>query len=401
MQLEQALTMNNINVAFLVDYTHYIGGLNYLNNLLEGLADSGDRGITPYVFIGKQVDDSVKATFRKHATVIEHELFDRKSTAWLNYKIQYKLFGRLASVNRLMRNYNIDVVSHSDVCAKNSPYKTINWLPDFQVFAMPEMFTWFERFRRNALYKRAIALSHQLILSSADALDHLEQYYGVRPANARVLQFVASVDPEIYAMGADDLAAYLAARYGITGKYFYCPNQFWKHKNHLVLLKACKILKSQGVELSLVFSGREHDFRSPGHFESIKRFIAENGLQQNVKLLGLIPFIDVHYLMRNSVAVINPSRFEGWSTTVEEAKTIGKHIILSNLGVHREQAPPSAQFFDPTDETELASCLLASWNSRSAAPDFELERISRAEIAGRTKRFGVKYAQFIREVAAC
>jgi glycosyltransferase involved in cell wall biosynthesis len=155
------------------------------------------------------------------------------------------------------------------------------------------------------------------------------------------------------------------------------------------------------VELLLVFSGREHDFRNPGHFDSIKRYIAENGLENNVKLLGLIPFIDVHYLMRNSVSVINPSFFEGWSTTVEEVKTIGKHIILSNLGVHREQAPPSAQFFDPSNEAELAGCLVESWVNRSAAPDLELERGARAAIDSRTKLFGVKYAQCIREVVAC
>lgn len=46
-------------------------------------------------------------------------------------------------------------------------------------------------------------------------------------------------------------------------------------------------------------------------------------------MLGLVPRSDVIALMRYSISLINPSFFEGWSTTVEEAKSMGKQIILS------------------------------------------------------------------------
>ncbi len=39
-----------------------------------------------------------------------------------------------------------------------------------------------------------------------------------------------------------------------------------------------------------------------------------------------------------STALINPSQFEGWSTTVEEAKSLGVKMLLSDLEVHKEQA---------------------------------------------------------------
>ncbi len=58
--------------------------------------------------------------------------------------------------------------------------------------------------------------------------------------------------------------------------------------------------------------------------------------------------------MRASAATINPSLFEGWSTTVEEAKAIGAPMILSNLAVHREQAGERAIYFDPHDPADLA-----------------------------------------------
>src|SRR5690606_26082660 len=56
----------------------------------------------------------------------------------------------------------------------------------------------------------------------------------------------------------------------------------------------------------------------------------------------------------HSVAVINPSLFEGWSSTVEEAKALGKSVILSNIPAHVEQNPHKGIFFDPKNPYELA-----------------------------------------------
>jgi hypothetical protein len=64
-------------------------------------------------------------------------------------------------------------------------------------------------------------------------------------------------------------------------------------------------------------------------------------------------------LIKYSIAAIQPSLFEGWNTTVEDCKTIGKHIILSNLPVHVEQIDKNVTFFDPLDENSLAGVLLS------------------------------------------
>ena len=48
-------------------------------------------------------------------------------------------------------------------------------------------------------------------------------------------------------------------------------------------------------------------------------------------------------------ALINPSRSEGWSTTVEEAKSFGVPMILSDIDVHREQTGGTARYFGAED----------------------------------------------------
>jgi glycosyltransferase involved in cell wall biosynthesis len=43
---------------------------------------------------------------------------------------------------------------------------------------------------------------------------------------------------------------------------------------------------------------------------------------------------------------------------VEEAKSLGKFVVVSDIPVHREQAPARGMFFDPSDPNSLANILL-------------------------------------------
>jgi glycosyltransferase involved in cell wall biosynthesis len=88
----------------------------------------------------------------------------------------------------------------------------------------------------------------------------------------------------------------------------------------------------------------------------MQRTIEANSLRPNVRLLGLIPHAHIPALMQSCTALINPSTFEGWSTTVEEAKAMGTPMILSSLRVHREQST-DALFFDPASPEQLADIL--------------------------------------------
>ena len=78
--------------------------------------------------------------------------------------------------------------------------------------------------------------------------------------------------------------------------------------------------------------------------------------------MGDIPYKDVMELMRYSIAVINPSKYEGWSTSVEESIAMGKKIILSQIKVHIEQQVNSGAnnnfyFFKLNDYKTLANYL--------------------------------------------
>ena len=102
-------------------------------------------------------------------------------------------------------------------------------------------------------------------------------------------------------------------------------------------------------------------------------------------------------LIRHSISVINPSLFEGWSSTVEECKYIGKNLILSNINVHHEQDPPCCIYFDPNNSNELASILEIKWDNCKGGPDFELEEEAKKIYLKRKKSFGMSYQNIVLE----
>jgi glycosyltransferase involved in cell wall biosynthesis len=91
--------------------------------------------------------------------------------------------------------------------------------------------------------------------------------------------------------------------------------------------------------------------------ELLKARIDTLRLQDNFRFLGLVPRRHVISLMRTCAALINPSFFEGWSSTVEEARVLGVPMLLSDLAVHREQMGNAATYFKADDAEELAARL--------------------------------------------
>jgi glycosyltransferase involved in cell wall biosynthesis len=167
----------------------------------------------------------------------------------------------------------------------------------------------------------------------------------------RVLHFVSQ--PGILKQTSE-----LGLTHYIEDSFFYMPNQFWEHKNHLTVFKAVKLLKDEGFKIRLLTSGLMHDFRNKSKYvEELRNYVVENELSNDIKFLGLIPYGDVLGLIKKSLAVINPSFFEGWSSTVEEAKSIGKPIILSDIPVHREQNPLNGFYFNPNDEKDISNVM--------------------------------------------
>jgi glycosyltransferase involved in cell wall biosynthesis len=372
-----------IRIGLLIDYTHYIGGMNYIYNLLYAAKMADEKNEFEFVlFVGKSVEDSVLDRYKDFAKVIRTNLCERNSFKWISYKFLFKIFGSTFIMEKFLCEHEVDVLSHSNFYANDLSVKTVEWLPDFQFTRLP--------------HNGIVNYADKVVVSSNDgAKDFLEFNGGKSTNKLKVLQFVTQPNTRILAL---EYSLELMTKYGIEDKFFYMPNQLWKHKNHLVVIEALRILKSRGSHAQVICSGGLDDFRDSNFKSYVFAKIKEYNLSDNIKFLGLIPYDDVQYLMRYCLAILNPSLFEGWSSTVEEAKSIGKGMILSDLDVHFEQAPMDSLFFPRNDPVELADLIENIKNTKKSGPNHQLEDKAKGLLTERTRQFGTNYLELIKDV---
>jgi glycosyltransferase involved in cell wall biosynthesis len=268
------------------------------------------------------------------------------------------------------------------------------WIPDFQYLHFPEFYTKqdLENYSRDCA--EAAEYARVVIASSESVCRDFEQAAPGMAHKARVLRFVAQISDEAYQTDPAEIAAH----YHLPEKYFFLPNQLWQHKNHRIVLQALAIAKEEFPEITVACTGATHDHRNPGYFDLILSEIATLGLQSNFRILGKIPRPHFYPLMRGAVAVLQPSLFEGWSTTVEEVKSLGKTIILSDIPVHREQNPPAVRFFDPHDARALASVMQNLQREKNPTPEIQLEGQAKSALPERTKEFARAFKQIMDEL---
>jgi glycosyltransferase involved in cell wall biosynthesis len=255
------------------------------------------------------------------------------------------------------------------------------------------MFNSDEIIQRNRNIENLISFSNILLLSSKSALSDFQNFYQENN-RVRVLQFVSQPGP--FQEYDESRLNVIKLKYNIEGDYFIVPNQLWKHKNHIVIINALNYLKQKGLNIKVVFTGLLNDYRDKTHAEFIKNVIKNYNV--DILLLGLINYEDVISLIKGSIAVINPSLFEGWSTTVEECKSLGKNIILSNIPVHKEQAPEYAIYFNPEDYLELANIIQYHFiNNKSISHLYNISEYDQ-KLKERTTNFYNNYLKIVKEL---
>ncbi len=346
-------TNSENRVAFLLlGGEEWLGGYNYLRNLCTALVRY-QKDITPVIFVGNDIDQQMLKPFLSlKIEVIRDGIFNKKN----KHKILFQslLFGKTPYIEKLFDSSNINIIFENNVYfGWRTKFPVISWLPDFQHKHLPHMFTRISWMKRELGFRIITASSRMIMLSSNDAKKDCQSFYSVSDERVFVVPF--AVEPPV--IDKEYLDECLK-KYKIQQAFFYLPNQFWRHKNHSIVLKALQKINKNGKEkILIVSSGSSKDDRKLSYFSEIEALISTNKLQDTFRLLGMIPYKDVIHLMYASCAVINPSFFEGWSTTVEEAKALQKKLIISNIDVHMEQAKENVYFFNPHSYEELSTIL--------------------------------------------
>ncbi len=382
-------------VAFVPPSTDqgWLGGTNYFRNLFRAIERSNSGLLEPVVFIGRAADARLFGDYAS-LQLVRSTLVSRRSIPWLLRQFELRLAHRDDLLRELLRAHDIKVLSHSGHLGPGGDIPALGWIPDLQHLKLPEFFTSRELAARTKLFDGYCRYCPLIIVSSLAAAGDLRSNDPGCADKTRCLHFVAD------APDAAELPSLteLERKYGLSRRYVLLPAQFWAHKNHIVVVEALACLKAKSAGVLVLATGNPRDYRQPGHFARLMDRVRELSVEDQFRAPGELPYRDVMGLMLNAAAVLNPSLFEGWSTTVEEAKSLGKRVILSDIPVHREQAPSRGRYFEPHDAEALARLLLSAVENLDPVVEQNCEQQARAELPARQAEYAGRFERIVVEV---
>jgi glycosyltransferase involved in cell wall biosynthesis len=341
--------MKKIGILIPFCNNEWVGGVNYFCNLVEQCKVHIPKRVEFTLVTNSASKSIINQGFYDGVNVLTTSLVKKKSILWWIRTLIYYGTGRDILLGWYLRSHNIEVLNHSKCRNYGTKIKAIGWIPDCQHKYLPCFFSVSELKNRDREYQYTLDNCEKVIVSSQAAFEDVLKFYNVSESKLAILRFFKKpIIAEVNIKMSD-----LLNKYQLPNNYFYLPNQFWVHKNHKIVIEALNNLNLEGTKVTVVCSGVTQDSRNPSYFSYLINLIEQYGLRESFKVIGLVPLADVNALIKFSVAMINPSLFEGWSTSVEEARANGKRIILSDIKVHREQSPPGALFFNPDSSLEL------------------------------------------------
>jgi len=142
----------------------------------------------------------------------------------------------------------------------------------------------------------------------------------------------------------------------VPDKYVFYPAQFWKHKNHINLIKAIQILKDRIDDIHLVLVGSEKNC-----YREVKRYIQSHCLENKITTLGFVSNENMVYLYRHAAGMVMPTYFGPTNIPPLEAMALGCPVAVSNKYAMPEQVGKAGLLFNPDSPEEIASCIKKIW----------------------------------------
>ena len=224
---------------------------------------------------------------------------------------------------------------------------------DFQYKAYPEFFaeddvthrerTFVEASRRASILAAISDFSRQSIIAHGKVDASRVRTIHLRMAQRSLADSKADVD--------------VLTRLGVQPqRYLMYPANFWKHKNHEMLLVAFGIACNEGLaaDVKLICTG------APGARQQwLMRAAQTMQLGDRVVFPGYLPAADLAIVLDRASAVIFPSLYEGFGLPVVEAMAAGVPVACSNITSLPEVAADAALLFDPRVPTQIAGAMIS------------------------------------------
>jgi glycosyltransferase involved in cell wall biosynthesis len=259
------------------------------------------------------------------------------------------------------------------------PIPWLGYVYDFQHRHMPELFLAYTRRRRDREFAALLDDAPVVIVNSKATANDIQTFLPGRPAKVIALPFSPIPEPG----WLTDSMSHEGAERACPGGYFLISNQFWMHKGHDTAIRALRqfIDQTGAKDVRMLCTGLTTDPRSARHVDFLHSLVRAEGLESNISFLGHIPKSEQIRLLRNAIALIQPTLFEGGpgGGAVYDAVSLGVRSIVSNIPVNLEIDCPSVTFFQVSDPESLAAAMTKAFKTPYQRPnDADIIRLGAA-----------------------
>jgi len=198
----------------------------------------------------------------------------------------------------------------------NKTFITTIWDLAHREYPYVEEFSSYFRFNlREIYYQYSINKSFCLIVDSKETALKIEKIYGKDLADICVIGLPLFIDHK----------AKKTIEFNNLNPYVIYPANFWKHKNHIFLLKCFALVVNKVRNAKLVLVGEPKN-----NYIEIKKMIKKLKLEKNVIIKSNLEYDSVIELVRNSRGLIYPSILGPTNYPPLEANAVGVKVLLSD-----------------------------------------------------------------------
>lgn len=228
---------------------------------------------------------------------------------------------------------------------------------DLQHLHYPQYFSPQDIASRDTLYYSGCHFSNTIAVASEWVKQDITKQYAIHPDKIQVIPW-APPTQVIEAPIKEEIAS-VKEKYYLDRPFALFPAMTWEHKNHMRLIEAYReACDETGMNLQIVCTGKQHD----PHWSRIKNMLAKEGLNEDVKFVGLVPEKDLRCIYNLALFVIVPTLFEAASGPVFEAWNEGIPVSCSTVTSLPEQVGDAALLFNPYSVDDIKNALIRMTN---------------------------------------
>ena len=232
-----------------------------------------------------------------------------------------------------------------------------------------------------------------ILVDSEVGREHVHESYGTSMDKLYSLPFVPP--GYIYKSVSNTEKEGLRKKYNLPGKFFYYPAQFWKHKNHELLIKGLHLALEECPDMHLVFSGGRKN-----NYEYIMGHIDDLGLGGSIHTIGYIPDDEMSAMYHCAHALIMPTFYGPTNIPPLEALASGCPVAVSRIYGQPEQLGDASLNFDPRSVDEVSRVMLDLWSDELLYEKLKINA-ARKSAAWNLAAFSKRLGQILGVVSDC